>query len=143
MNIKELRELIAGVPDHVPVDFQLDPNGTDWKVAMSPGFMFSSDQRMPETVVGVTFHEQPTAEEESKQFEDQVRLGLPVEFLDLCADRNLEPAAVLHGFIADLCEIRNYADNPRTDGLSSNGSDERRLAEEYFDRAFPNWSDSE
>ena len=38
------------------------------------------------------------------------------------------PEQVLRGFIADLAEIVNWAADPRTDGYSSNGSDERRMA---------------
>jgi hypothetical protein len=63
-----------------------------------------------------------------------VTLELPAEFLELCAEDKVAPETVLRGFIADLCEIRNYASEPREDGYSSNGSDERMLARQYYDR---------
>ena len=62
-----------------------------------------------------------------------VTLELPEEFLLLCAEDKVSPETVLRGFIADLCEIRNYGSEPRQDGYQSNGSDERRLAREYYD----------
>jgi hypothetical protein len=47
---------------------------------------------------------------------------------------------VLRGFIADLCGIMNWANNPRADGYSSNGSDERQMAEQYQWRVgYPWW----
>jgi hypothetical protein len=33
----------------------------------------------------------------------------------------------------------SWADNPRTDGYSSNGSDERRYAMEYYERVGYPW----
>ena len=48
---------------------------------------------------------------------------------------------VLRGFIADLSEIMDWASDPRTDGYSSNGSDERRMAMEYYRRVgYPWWN---
>jgi hypothetical protein len=44
------------------------------------------------------------------------------------------PEIVLRGFIADLCGIINWHASPREDGYSSNGSDERRMAQDYYDR---------
>jgi hypothetical protein len=46
---------------------------------------------------------------------------------------------VLRGFIADLCEITSWADAPRADGYSNNGSDERRYAMEYYERVGYPW----
>ena len=63
-----------------------------------------------------------------------VTLELPPEFLELCEADRTEPETVLRGFIADLCEIRNYASAPREDGYCSNGSDERMLARQYYER---------
>ena len=63
-----------------------------------------------------------------------VTLELPDEFLELCEADQVEPERVLRGFIADLCEIRNWASAPREDGYSSNGSDERMLARQYYER---------
>jgi hypothetical protein len=53
-------------------------------------------------------------------------LKLPDEFIELCWQDGVLPATVLRGFIADLCGITNYADDPRDDGYASHGSDERR-----------------
>jgi hypothetical protein len=43
---------------------------------------------------------------------------------------------VLRGFVADLCDLQNPVARPREDGYSSNGSDERLLAQAYFERAY-------
>jgi hypothetical protein len=61
-------------------------------------------------------------------------IALPPEMIRLCKGDGVEPQVVLCGFIADLCGIMNWANNPRADGYSSNGSDERRMAEEYYER---------
>ena len=56
----------------------------------------------------------------------------------LCASM---PEVVLRGFIADLCRLISWADNPRTDGYCSNGSDERSMAREYYERVvYPWWN---
>jgi len=68
-----------------------------------------------------------------------VTLKLPDEFIVLCKHDQVQPEAVLRGFIADLCEIHNWADNPRTDGYASNGSDERLYAQQYYDRVGWPW----
>lgn len=65
----------------------------------------------------------------------KITLELPDEFLDQCKQDNVEPETVLRGFIADLCGITNFVANPRNDGYSSNGSDERDLARSYYERA--------
>jgi hypothetical protein len=64
----------------------------------------------------------------------RVTLTLPEEFVILCANHHTSPEIVLRGFIADVSGIINWAANPRADGYSSNGSDERDLAFAYFDR---------
>ena len=70
-----------------------------------------------------------------------VTLALPDEFMALCASDGVTPELVLRGFIADLAGIMNWAANPRTDGYSSNGSDERRMAMEYYERVgYPWWN---
>ncbi len=61
-------------------------------------------------------------------------LVLPEEFIQLCKDNHTTPEIVLRGFIADVSHIMNWVSDPREDGYSSNGSDERRLAWEYFAR---------
>jgi hypothetical protein len=64
-------------------------------------------------------------------------IQMPREFVDLCATYRLRPDTVLRGFIADLCELINWSHCPREDGYSSNGSDERQMAQHYFKRAYP------
>ena len=68
-----------------------------------------------------------------------VTIALPIEFIELCARDQVAPELVLRGFIADLCGIMNWAKNPRADGYSSNGSDERRMAMEYYERVGYPW----
>ncbi|NOU12740.1 MAG: hypothetical protein HOO92_02055 [Methylococcaceae bacterium] len=69
---------------------------------------------------------------------DDVWIPVPPEFFIMCEQYNQTPESVLRSFIADVCEIKNYDREPRADGYCSNGSDERRLADEYFSRAFWN-----
>jgi hypothetical protein len=77
-----------------------------------------------------------------KRRTNKLALELPAEFIDLCERDGVTPETVLKGFIADLCEIINWQSNPRADGYSSNGSDERRLADEYYNRVgYPYWND--
>ena len=72
---------------------------------------------------------------------NRVTIDLPPEFVVLCKADGIEPIVVLRGFIADLAEIMNWADAPRADGYSSNGSDERRMAREYYERVgYPWWN---
>lgn len=61
-------------------------------------------------------------------------LELPAEFVDLCAADGATPETVLRGFIADLAGIINWARAPRPDGYGSNGSDERDMAQAYYER---------
>jgi hypothetical protein len=69
-------------------------------------------------------------------------LKLPDEFLDLCQRDGTTPETVLRGFVADLCQITSWASHPRTDGYSSNGSDERDLAGQYYQRVgYPYWKE--
>lgn len=69
-----------------------------------------------------------------KRRKRRVTISLPDEFLELCEFDRTEPERVLRGFIADLCEIMSWCSNPRSDGYSSNGSDERNFARVYYDR---------
>jgi hypothetical protein len=72
----------------------------------------------------------------------KVCLPLPPEFIALCKRDGVTPETVLRGFIGDVCEIINWASNPRTDGYGSNGSDERRMAYEYYERVgYPWWNE--
>jgi hypothetical protein len=67
---------------------------------------------------------------------EKLPLDLPGEFRQFCKDCGLQPATVLRGFIADLCSLHNMVVCPREDGYSSNGSDERDMAKDYFRRAY-------
>ena len=64
----------------------------------------------------------------------KISIEIPAEFLELCKLDKINPEEVIRGFIADLCHIHNYANDPRPDGYSSNGSDERMLANQYYER---------
>jgi len=64
----------------------------------------------------------------------ELTIALPAEFTRLCKRDGVAPEVVLCGFIADLCGIMNWVKHPRPDGYSSNGSDERDLAEQYYER---------
>ena len=71
----------------------------------------------------------------------RVTLTLPDEFVALCGRDGIEPDFVLRGFIADLCGLVSWASGPRTDGYSSNGSDEREIAQRYYERVgYPWWN---
>lgn len=70
---------------------------------------------------------------------NRLTLQLPPEFVELCEGDGVTPELVLRGFIADLAGIMNWAADPRADGYSSNGSDERRLAMEYYERVGYPW----
>lgn len=70
----------------------------------------------------------------------RITLELPPEFVELCDADGVEPAIVLRGFIADLAGIMNWQASPRQDGYSSNGSDERDMAQAYYERVgYPYW----
>lgn len=66
-------------------------------------------------------------------------IALPSEMITLCDGDGVEPQVVLCGFIADLCGLLNWAKDPRPDGYSSNGSDERDHAEAYYERVGYPW----
>jgi len=70
---------------------------------------------------------------------NRITLDLPPEFIALCKRDNVPPEVVLRGFIADLAEIMSWADAPRADGYSSNGSVERLYAMEYYERVGYPW----
>jgi len=59
--------------------------------------------------------------------------------VDLHADDVLTLGSQLRGFIADLAGIHNWAANPRADGNGSNGSDERDMAQAYYERVGYTW----
>lgn len=72
----------------------------------------------------------------------KIVLSLPKEFLEFCKRDGVDPEVVIKGFISDLAGIQNWIypnaaegrpERPK-DGYNSNGSDERRLAREYYDR---------
>lgn len=68
-----------------------------------------------------------------------ITIGIPPEFYDLCAEVKRQPEEVLRGFIADAADLNSYLNCPRADGYSSNGSDERMMARDYFERAYGMW----
>jgi hypothetical protein len=71
---------------------------------------------------------------------NQLNIELPAEFIELCEADGVTPEIVPRGFIADLCGIHNYVSAPRQDGYSSNGSDERSMAQDYYERVgYPYW----
>ena len=61
-------------------------------------------------------------------------LDLPAEFQALCKRDGVTPEQVLRSFVADLCAIENFLVDPRDDGYTSSGSDERMLALRYYER---------
>lgn len=67
---------------------------------------------------------------------ETVEIDLPREFRELCRAYRQQPTDVLCAFVADVCSLRNFAKFPREDGYCSLGSDERRLAQDYFNRAY-------
>ncbi len=71
-----------------------------------------------------------------KDTTQKVTIDIPLEFIAMAAMHGLTAEQVLRGFVADLCELQNYVVLPREDGYSSNGSDERRMAQDYFERAY-------
>ena len=74
--------------------------------------------------------------------EQKIPLELPAEFIALCEEDQIDPQTVLRGFIADLCAIMNWVSDPRADGYSSHGSDERELARAYYEWVgYPYWKE--
>ncbi len=65
----------------------------------------------------------------------ELTINIPPEFIALCDNFNQTPERMLRGFIADACGLRNLLNCPREDSYTSNGSDERRMAYEYLERA--------
>ena len=72
---------------------------------------------------------------------NELTIELPKEFIALCEKDGVKPEIVLKGFIADVTGIMSWADKPRKDGYSSNGSDERMIARDYYRRVgYPYWN---
>lgn len=63
-------------------------------------------------------------------------LRVPAAFAELCQEYGMSPEKVLSGFMADAAGLDSYVSNPRADGISSNGSDERDQAAGYVERAW-------
>ena len=73
----------------------------------------------------------------STQSSNELTLTLPPQFLSLCATHGVEPETVIRGFIADLCDLR-------TAEYRTNGSDERNLADAYYERVgYAHWREAE
>ena len=93
-------------------------DGSDDRITVRPGFIPGQGGRY--------------IEDET----DKVEIDIPPEFFGLCEARGVSVDQVLRGFIADVCGLHNFVNNPRADGFSSNGSDERMYAKQWFDRAY-------
>ena len=65
-----------------------------------------------------------------------VTIQVPPEFHELCERFGVDVERVLQGFVADAAGLMNWVACPRADGLSSNGSDERMMAQDYIERAY-------
>lgn len=78
-----------------------------------------------------------------RQDAETVTIDLPREFRDLCRAYRQQPTVVLRAFIADVCAFKNLGKGPRKDGYSSLGSEERRLAQDYFTRAHGMYTEHE
>jgi hypothetical protein len=85
----------------------------------------------------------PDRESSTPRDTEACAVDLPREFVTYCDVRGLPPVSVLRAFIADLCGITSVFACPREDGYSSSGSDESRLAHEYFQRTFDWTADPE
>lgn len=66
----------------------------------------------------------------------EVTLRVPPEFVRECRRVQRSPEELLRGFVADAAGIQNYVNCPREDKYSSNGSDERDMAEAWINRAY-------
>jgi hypothetical protein len=85
-------------------------------------------------------HRAPYHQENDMKRKNKITLELPAEFIELCKADGVTPETVLRGFIGDVSGIINWAANPRVDGYSSNGSDEREMAMDYYRRVgYPYW----
>ena len=64
-----------------------------------------------------------------------VTVRVPREFVRECHRVQMSPEELLRSFVGDLAGIQNGVVRPRADGLTSNGSDERDLADQWLERA--------
>lgn len=67
---------------------------------------------------------------------EPVTINIPEELTRLAREHQLTPVELLRGFIADLCNLESTMAKPRADRYTSNGSDERMLAQDWLDRAY-------
>jgi len=70
---------------------------------------------------------------------DRLTLDLPEVFLQFCAENLISPALILEGFIGDLCYCTGEK-GPDGTLYATNGSDERMLAEQYYNRCCYNFT---
>lgn len=122
MKVKDLIEMLSRFPQDMECIIGLQYEGTENEITTVEAYELNGAVVVDEIANSHLI------------FDDHLRLGLPSEFVELCERNKTTPREVLHGFIADLCELRNYVNLPRADELSSNGSDERDLADQYFER---------
>lgn len=67
---------------------------------------------------------------------EPVTVPVPPEFFRLARQHQMTAQELLRGFIADVCALESFTSCPRADGYSSNGSDERMLAQDWLERAY-------
>jgi hypothetical protein len=79
-------------------------------------------------------------QENDMKRKNRITIELPAEFIELCEADGVTPETVLRGFIADVSGIISWWAHPRADRYSSNGSDERSMAMDYYQRVgYPYW----
>lgn len=71
-----------------------------------------------------------------ESFTTTITLEVPEEFMRLAREHQSSADGLLRGFIADVCGLQSYVSCPRADGYTSNGSDERMLAQDWLERAY-------
>ncbi len=67
---------------------------------------------------------------------EEITLRIPPEFVMVAKLVQQNPEDLLCSFIGDIAGIQNYMSNPRADGYTSNGSDERDLAHDWLHRTY-------
>lgn len=93
----------------------------------------AGEQVPPKAVVDLVEEVRRLRQEARPQL-GRANFPLPDEFLILTSSHGVKPEVVLRGFVADLCGIMGYISNPHPLGYSSNGSDERAMAQAYYER---------
>lgn len=131
MKVSELKALLAGLPDDGDLIVELNPSG---ECSYIENLLIDTQSYGGKTLHSLLEVVAQESKENDAIFDEQLRLGIPQEFIDFCQYNTTSPKEVLHGFIADLMALDNYTSNPRKDNLCRNGSDECDFAEQYFRR---------